>query len=132
MKTKKLNGWLRIWIVLSVVWVGFIGFNKGPEIWHYNDKVTEVYPDEKNGEVYVYTHLRGYRSPLDLIEFVSAEDGTIYIDSYEEDLEKYRHELIEFFAVVLVPILGLLISGYTLAWVISGFRNPKGEKYDLQ
>jgi hypothetical protein len=113
----RLNGWHRLWIVLSVLWLIVL---TGLAIMDFPTKPTK--PPDKEYEEFISKYRTD--SPNKII---SPED----FDKYSGILryERYKKNLSEFIEVRVIlwlaPVLGSYALGWFIGWVIRGFKSKK-------
>ena len=146
----RLNGWHRLWIVLSVLWLMVL---TGLAIMDFPTKPTKpTKPPTKEYEEFISKYRRD--SPNKIIspspttkpwlkyrrdspnKIISPEDFDKYSDSGIFRYERYRKELAEFpkkrtkfirlhVILWLAPVLGSYALGWAIGWVIRGFKSKK-------
>ncbi len=158
----RLNGWHRLWVVVSVLWVALFFFIFAPQIYRiYSPKQHKVAPTqeqlhelldimeqaktEKDQETYdlaSQAYRRASAGPV-MVIFSSAQSATEVTDivrtkitpaiiagklipnpydAYVQD--KARPAILRFVILTLGPPLGLLLLGWSIAWIRRGFRVP--------
>ncbi len=129
----KLNGWVRLWIVLSVVWVAFAG-------WLMYEDLSRTYGTTKfdvgkegvgNGTV-VFSNAQ-YDSQRMVEETwiprIEAEPSKFVGKEITEPYDNYVKEhgarkMREGAALVVLPALFMLLFGWSIAWIRRGFSRP--------
>ena len=132
----RLNGWMRIWVVLSVAWLALSAFATyqsvsallGTKKWsltHTDGRETTLvfskaqYKDES--EI-----LKKYgplidKEPKKYLGHVVTEPYESYVQDH------FKSELVADFSLAFIPPGGLLLLGWSVAWVRNGFvkRQPQ-------
>ena len=130
----KLNGWIRLWIVLSVAWLAFSGWIAYKDISNvYGTTKYEIGKDGV-GNVTVVFSAAEYNSESNAkeqwIPIISAnpdkyigKEVTEPYDTYVEKngAKKVREGLL---LVLFLPVL-LLLLGWAVSWVKVGFSQEK-------
>lgn len=129
----KLNGWIRLWIVLSVCWLAIVGYNAYSDIsWLYTKKRFEVTKDGIGSAEFLFS---AAQSDTDIKEHISSEliplveknpkdyVGKTNAAPYDKYIEKHAGtEIVKYVKLALLPILGLLALGWSFVWVRRGFK----------
>jgi len=130
----KLNGWIRLVIVLSAIWVVAIGLRAYEDISRLLDRTTyEVGKDGAGKASFVFSKsdpedfVRRYINE-ELVPKVeknpSAYVGKITTTNYDTTVEK---ELIpkvtHYFLQAIFPVVGVLALGWAFVWVRRGFTS---------
>jgi len=128
----RLNGWLRLWIVLSVCWLAFVGYSAYSDISSlYTKKRFEVTKvgigsaqflfSASQSDTEIEEHITKKLTPLvekDPKTYVGKTDAT----PYEKYVEKHAgSEIMKHIELALLPIIGLLALGWSFVWVRRGF-----------
>lgn len=130
----KLNGWVRLWVVLSVVWIIPVGYFAYSDIaWLLTKKRYEVSKEgvgqaeflfsaeQSDSEIQLY--ISSQLTPLidrDPQKYIGMTDGSPFDEYVTEHLpKKIRSHMV----AILAPILGLLALGWSVAWIKRGFKN---------
>lgn len=129
----KLNGWIRLWIVLSACWVvlvGYIAYSDLSAI--YAKKTYEVAKEEIGKVEFIFSSAQSETEINEQIakEFIPLieKTPTAYVNKvistpYEKYLEKHASiEIWKYIRVALFPVVGLLAIGWSFVWVRRGFR----------
>jgi hypothetical protein len=128
----KLNGWLRLWIVLSACWLTIIGYFGYTDVSTLYGKKKFELSKEGLGEVTVVfsasqsdSEIRDYASSQ-LVPLIKAEPGKyrgkVVTTPYDMYVEKnLRARCIYYAKIAFGPILSLLALGVAAAWVKRGF-----------
>lgn len=128
----KLNGWLRLWIVLSVCWLAFVGYFAYGDISSFYTKKT--FDVAKEGVANVQVIFSEAQSDTEIKEHIASKlipfieksprnfADKVITAPYEEHIEKYAEKIIARYAMIaLLPIVCLLAIGWSLVWVRRGF-----------
>lgn len=129
----KLNGWIRLWIVLSACWVMLVGYLAYSDLSSiYTKKTYEVAKEEIGKVEFIFSFAQ---SDTEIKEHITKEliplvekTPTDYVNKvistpYEKYLEKHASvEIWKYIGLILVPVLGLLILGWSFVWVRRGFK----------
>lgn len=146
-KAKKLNGWWRIWIVLSLIWVSLVSFKSITEWFEYglNEEISprqySIYQeiDSQNKSLIFESYEQSKGSEFKEAKIINhgftilfkpnatEEQMREFVKSYcniGRSLQfKTRKDYILFGSgLFFIPPMILLISGKTIAWIISGFK----------
>lgn len=146
----KLNGWWRIWIVLSLIWVSWALFRSTTEWLNYglnNELATNPYSiygeldpqnkslifeseEEANGAAIKKVRIQNHDSIILFKSNVEKEQMREFVISYSNigrSLQfKNRKDCIVFASgLIFIPPMILLISGKTIAWIINGFTSHR-------
>ncbi len=137
----KLNGWIRLWIVLSITWLVFSGWLSYIEISNiYNTKKYEVGKDGVGNVTVVFSNAE-YDSKRTVeeqwIPKISANPDK-YIDteiteSYDSYIEKHGFRKIrESVVLILLPPAFLLLFGWSISWIRRGFSQENHAQQGAQ
>lgn len=139
----KLNGWQRLWIVISILWaVSVAGYTftskqSESEIYHSwaNDLIGYLVTQASDLKGYSITSLRSKYSDISDKELVEAlhkkyigkhpaySYGFSEIDAkYEGKIKGETNLLLYVIVALALPILIYLV-GWSVAWVRNGFKN---------
>ena len=141
MNKNKLNGWYRLWVVLSVLWILGILFSFFAEADGTMSKYKKKINQKESYEEFLERVRKLPISPVSTEEVVTGKE------SYEEFLERVsriqaenekqeaerekqvkKEVLIGLFLVCIVPPLIVLLLGMAIAWVRTGFRIDSNEE----
>lgn len=128
----KLNGWLRLWIVLSVCWLALVGYFANNDISSlYTKKTFDV---AKEGVANVQVIFSAAQSDTEIKEHITSKlipliekspqnfADKVITAPYEEHIAKYTGKTIARYArIALLPIVCLLAIGWSFVWVRRGF-----------
>jgi hypothetical protein len=132
----KLNGWMRLWIVLSICWSGFVSYFAYEKISPiYAKKTFEVSKDGIGKAKFIFSTAETdidikKRITNEIIPLI-ADSPENYVDKtisfpYENHLKAHASSEITFFLkLALFPIFGAFTIGQAFVWIRSGFRNEK-------
>jgi len=126
-----MNGWLRLWVVLSVIWLvssGYITYDN----YQYRSisKITVFSYTDDNGKIQKIrvkvATLFGEIIEKDLVE-ASLEkavnlDSDFISEPYDLHMKNVNKDLRNNIIRCLAPVFSLLIFGYAIAWIRAGFR----------
>lgn len=143
---KKLNGWWRLWIVVSLIWIVFAisyaiagwfdeGLNK--EFANHHQILTQINPDKKKIIVENYKPNSGvnvkrvemvdsdriinFKSDAEENEMV--EFGGFYFETGKSMQFKKRTDYILIaLAIFTLPPIIIAVLGKSIAWIIKGFK----------
>ena len=149
-KAKKLNGWWRIWIVLSLIWVSLVLFKSITEWFEYglNKEISprqySIYQEidsqdkslifeseeEANGAAIKRVRIQNHDSIILFKSNVEKEQMREFVISYSNigrslQLKKRKDCIVFASGLIFIPPMILLISGKTIAWIISGFKSHR-------
>ncbi len=131
-----LNGWMRLWIVLSVAWllfIGYLAYGDFAEI--YGQKKFDVEIDGIGHATFVFS---SSQTDLDIQHDIS----TNLVNEFKQDPRSYLRQIItrpydrylldhlpqtraKYLKLAFLPVLGLLGLGWLTAWVRRGFSQQK-------
>jgi hypothetical protein len=137
----KLNGWYRLWVVISVLWLGICA----AIYWDsfsllYENKTAKFELTNPSNEIekrvvrVVFPKNAAESEIGEYIDKIVAEYGdhaySKVPDSsdvpYRSYVSKERPKLIKYFSIlVALPIVALLLLGLAISWVVSGFRKKQ-------
>ena len=109
------RGFLRIWVVVSVLWIGWIAATEGPRDWE-DFRCTYAPPPQRSLSAQEFEH------------GVGSEDGC---PDYGPNLGAaiFRAVALDTAQHTLIPPLGLLAAGLTIIWIRRGFQGaPEASK----
>jgi hypothetical protein len=128
----KLNGWLRLWLVLSGVWlltISALGYSNISSLleakqWETTKEgvgtVTFVFSASQS-EDFVQRYIREELLPL-VDKNPSAYVGKVDSSHYDSLLKKeLRPRIRSYLAVALLPPIAILIVAYLVVWIRRGF-----------
>jgi hypothetical protein len=133
--SKFLNGWVRLWIVVTALWISSIAYLAYPSIAEVSDRVK--YEIKRDGVgTFEATFSRG--EPEDLRQREIAER---LIPMFEANPAKYRGQVFDepytnfakharpdristALSLALLPPLAIFLLGWAFAWVRQGFARP--------
>lgn len=129
----KLNGWIRLWIVCSACWVVLVGYLAYSDLSSIYTKKTYKVANEEVGKVeFIFSSAQSdteikeqiSRELIPLVEKVPKDYVNKVISTpYEKYLEKHGSvELWQYIRLLLLPVFGFLILGWSFVWVRRGFR----------
>lgn len=128
----KLNGWMRLWIVLSVCWLAIVGYGAYEDIsWLYTKKRFEV---SKEGIGQAQFLFSAAQTDTEIEQYI-ANDLTPLIDKhpanyvgktdakpFEDYISKHAaSEILKHIQLAFIPVFGLLALGWAVVWVRHGF-----------
>ncbi len=128
----RLNGWMRLWIVLSVSWLAVVGYVAYEDIsWLYTKKRFEVSKEGIGQAQFLFSaaqtdteieqQISNELTPLienDPAKYVGKTDAT----PFENYIGKHSaSEIRKHIQLALVPIFGLLALGWAVVWIRRGF-----------
>lgn len=128
----KLNGWIRLWIVMSICWLTLVGYNAYSDLSElYLKKRFEVTKEGIGSAQFLFSAAQNNTDIEQLINqeltpliernpknYVGKTDAT----PYEKYLEKHvGTEIVKHIKLALLPIFGLLALGWSFVWVKRGF-----------
>ena len=144
----KLNGWWRLWIVLSIVWVSGILYKTTKEYLEYglnNEIATNQYSiygeldsknkslifeseEQANGSVIQKVKIQNHNNIILFKSNVQEEQRREFVISYcnigrSIQLERRKSYILFGLGLLCFPPTILLISGKTIAWIINGFKS---------
>lgn len=137
----KLNGWMRLWVVLSVVWLAFSGWLAYEDISSVYGTKKVVFGKEGVGKVKVVFSDADYASVLTAeekwIPKISADPdkylGKEITEPYDTYIEEHGiRKVREAVALVLIPPVFLLLFGFAISWVRAGFSQAKNAQQNNQ
>jgi hypothetical protein len=133
----KINGWVRIWIVLSVAWCGsvlFLGYGHISEI--TQQQRFEVTKAGVGSATFVFSRAQSpnvvqafinedlvplvEKSPADYVGLVTTAPYNAYVRDH------YASELMSLAQLALMPVFGLLVFGWSVTWIKRGFAEKTG------
>lgn len=129
----QLNGWMRLWIVFSVSWLILIGSLAYEDLSTlYKERKYEISKEGIGTAIFIFSdkqskydveeYFEKNRRPL-LVDnpqnYVGKIDDSPYKEYIEENVTK---AIVEYIKLALIPILGLLVLGWSIAWIIRGFK----------
>jgi len=129
----KLNGWIRLWIVFSACWVVLVGYLAYSDLSSiYTKKTYEVVKEEIGKVEFIFSSAQSdteikeqiVKELIPLVEKAPKDYVNKVISTpYEKYLEKHASvEIWQYIRLLLVPVFGLLILGWSFVWVLRGFR----------
>lgn len=129
----KLNGWIRLWVVVSVCWLALVSYFAYNELSSlYTKKNYEVAKAEIGKVEFIFSAAQSDAKIKELIanELIplvekSPQDYVNKVVSapYEKYLEKHAStESAKYIKIALFPIFSLLALGWSFVWVRRGFR----------
>ena len=144
---KKINGWWRLWIVSSIIWIIFAisyaivrwfdhGLNK--EIANHHQILNQINLDKKQIIVENYEPNSGVNvKPVKLVDLdrvinfkSDAERNKIeeFIDFYVENgksmqIKKRTDYILIALAVFILPPIIIVVLVKSIAWIITGFKS---------
>ena len=138
MATLRLNGWIRIWITLSTLWVAcFCVFAYDDIVKVFGKQKYEVSKDDKHIGIIVFSKATNQSSRERDLE-------NIWLPKLAANPEKYKGEFTEPYdsyiekhgpntiagnlGVILVPPVLLLLIGWVTSWIREGFLLNKTNK----
>jgi hypothetical protein len=149
-KANQLNGWWRIWIVLSLIWVSWALFKSTTEWLNYglnNEMATNPYSiyveldpqakslifeseEEANGAVIKRVRIKNHGSTILFKPNATEEQMREFVKSYcnigrSLQFEKRKDYILFGSGLIFIPPMILLISGQIIAWIISGFKSHR-------
>jgi len=146
----KLNGWCRIWIVLSIIWVSLVSFKSITEWFEYGlneeisprqyliyqeidsqnkSKIFESYEQSK-GSKFKEAEIINHSSTILFKPNATEEQMREFVKSYCDigrslQFKNRKDYLLFGSGLFFIPPMILLISGKTIAWIISGFKSHR-------
>lgn len=135
----KLNGWMRLWIVSSVIWLAVVGYGAYEDIsWLYTKKRFEV---SKEGIGQAQFLFSAAQTDTEIKQYISNEltpliekDPAKYVGKtdaapFESYIKKHAaFEIRKHIQLALVPIFGLLAMAWAVAWVRRGFSGKVSDR----
>lgn len=130
----KLNGWTRLWIVVSVAWLAFSGWIAYEDISNIYGTTKYEIGKEGVGNVTLVFSAAEYNpestAEQQWIPKISAEPnkylGKEITEPYDTYVEKNGSRKVrEGLTLVLLPPAFLLLLGWAIAWVKVGFLQAK-------
>ena len=144
--TKKLNGWWRLWIVVSIIWIIFAvayaiagwfddGLNK--EFANHQQILTQINPDKKKIIVENYEPNSGINVKhvemvdsdriinfkSDVEENKMVEFGDFYFETGKSiQLKKRTDYILIALAIFTLPPIIIAALGKSIQWIIKGFK----------
>jgi len=129
----KLNGWIRLWIVFSACWIVLVGYLAYSDLSSiYTKKTYEVAKEEIGKVEFIFSSAQSdteineqiAKELIPLVEKAPKDYVNKVISTpYEKYLEKHASvEISKYVRLILVPVFGLLILGWSFVWVRRGFR----------
>ena len=128
----KPNGWIRLWIVLSVCWLAFVGYGAYDDIsWLNTKKRFEVTKEGIGQAQFLFS---AAQTDTEIEQYISSELTPLiektpnkYIGKADATpFEKYikehsASEIRKYIKLAFIPIFGLLALGWAVVWVRRGF-----------
>lgn len=149
-KANKLNGWWRIWIVLSIIWASFVSFKSITEWFEYglNEEISprqySIYQeiDSQNKSLIFESYEQSKGSEFKEAKIINhgftilfkpnatEEQMREFVKSYcnigrSLQFQKRKDYLLFGSGLFFIPPMILLISGKTIAWIIIGFKSHR-------
>ena len=140
----KLNGWKRLWIIFSILWVLTVAFyignyrNTASEMYYYwaNDLIEYLVSQDTELKNYSVTSLRSVYSNISDKELIGLlhnkylKKHPAYKYGFSEVDRKYENKIdsggnslfIQLLIAVIVP-LAVYLFGWAFCWVRQGFSN---------
>ena len=129
----KLNGWIRLWVVLSVCWaipVGYLAYSdisnlylkKRFEVTKGNIGSAEFLFSAKQSDLTIENQLKNDLIPLIYKEpekYVDKTDASPYETYIAENSRKTK---LNWFMMLILPPTLLFLGGWSVAWVRGGFK----------
>ena len=128
----KLNGWMRLWIVLSVCWlfaVGYVAYGDFSAL--LGKKEFEVSKEGLGQTTIVFS---ASQSDDDIQKYIIDELvplikkdpqtylGKVVTTPYDSRVEKeLSSTIVQYAKVAFLPVVGILALGWAFAWVRRGF-----------
>ena len=129
----KLNGWIRLWIVLSVCWaipVGYFAYSdisnlylkKRFEVSRENIGSAEFLFSAKQSDFAIENQLKNdlipliYKNPEKYVDKTDASPYETYI------AENSSKTLLTWFMMLILPPTLLFLGGWSVSWVRRGFK----------
>jgi hypothetical protein len=115
------SGFIRVWVVVSALWIVLIGVVDGPSAWHeLVYQTTETKPPSeclaaKTAEECAGLLTKAGKNPLFAFDYTFSQ-------SVDSDQSHVAKALGPFLFAVSIPPLGLLALGILVAWAVKGFR----------
>lgn len=135
--SKFLNGWVRLWIVATVVWISSIGYLIYPAIAEVSDRVKyEIKRDGVGTFEAAFSrgepeNLRQREIAEKLIPMFEANpakyQGKVFDEPYTNFVKHARPGRISTaLSWALLPPLAIFLLGWAFTWVRQGFARPAG------
>lgn len=146
----KLNGWWRIWIVLSLIWVSLVSFKSITEWFEYglNEEISprqySIYQEidsqdkslifesyeQSKGSKFKEAKIKNHGRTILFKPNATEEQMREFVKSYcnigrSLQFEKRKDYLLFGSGLFFIPPMILLISGQIIAWIISGFKSHR-------
>ncbi len=130
----RLNGWIRLWIVLSACWLALVGYFAYSDLSGiYTKKRFKVSIEVIEGIGSAEFLFSAAQSDTEIEEYIKELAplikknpknyfGKTDATPYEEYLEKHTGtEVVKFIKLALFPTFGFLALGWSFVWVRRGF-----------
>lgn len=130
----KLNGWVRLWIVLSVAWVSFSGWLSYEDLSHTYGTTkyevekegvgsfTVVFSDAQYDSQRLLEEIWIHKFAVDPSKFV----GKVVTEPYDDYVREHgARKIRERIAFVVFPPFLIFLLGWSVTWVRRGFLPVK-------
>jgi hypothetical protein len=129
----KINGWLRLWIVLSLVWTVITVFQFYPSILGISDSKIAKFEisdptgvgDRKTIRVKVPLSM-SEEETIKYMDKLSSKYGSSSYREIPDFIEapylKSRRSFGELLRFLMIPIISMLLTGLAFTWVRRGFK----------
>jgi hypothetical protein len=147
---KIINGWWRIWIVFSTIWVSLVLFKSITEWFEYglnaeispsqysiyeeidsqNKSLIFESQEQAKGSKFKEAEIINHGSIILFKSNATEEQMREFVKSYcnigrSLQFKKRRDYILFGSGLIFIPPMILLISGKTIAWIISGFKSHR-------
>ncbi len=117
------HGFLRIWVVVSLIWIASISVSNGIYEWN---QYWFSYCNTKNENRLFNNYCLEIRSSLEQQKKTIIENGKeinlVPVLGNPLDERAYETVLFDFISKALMPPLVLLLLGLSVTWIVRGFK----------
>ena len=128
------NGWIRLWIVLSVCWLVIVSVAFYDNFFDlFKERAFEVSKDDFGKTEFVFSRAQNENVARSILEkkyfpLIDKEpavyQGKVIDEPYNNYVSEHLPDLvIEYSFTALVPVMLVLLLGISIAWVRRGFKN---------
>ena len=132
--SSRLNGWQRLWIVVAVVLLVFVGLVVAIE---FPDRDQDVLRELQSSDCLAYRGLQAGDSTdvgpcFDLVAYQSTFEVKLSsVRDYEENLRGRRYKVVFYGLLWWAGLAGTIyLFGFAVAWVRRGFVSKAPQKRD--